>query len=226
MRLLPALVVTVLVAGCGVPAGQNGAGTATETARAENGPGSIDPDRVKRIRKDLPAGDEVAEARDVTSPATYWGMRSGWVAEPPQCAALVNPADGGVSRGLSSSGDGGQIYVVIAAAPEGRQVAPGPALVTECQQWTASFGRSVAAVTQAPAPSIDEADGTVGMTTSIRTLVESGTETDSHAHTYIAYLDAHLIFVTLIVDPGSPHPPLPPQYAADLLVKTVAAARG
>lgn len=228
MRLLPAFGVMALLAGCGAPVGPDGgAATSSTHAAATDGEAAVvDPDRVKRVRKDLPAGYEVGDVSDVTSPATFWGMRPGWEAEPARCAELVNAADGGIARGLASSGDGGQLYVVIAAAPGGRRVAPEPVLMAGCGEWAASFGRSVAAVTQAPAAPIDGADGTVAMAVSIRTLVESGTETASEAHTYIAYVDAAVISATLIVDPGSPHPPLAPDYAADLLAKTVAAARG
>jgi hypothetical protein len=100
-----------------------------------------------------------------------------------------------------------------------------PALIGECGDWTMTVGRSSAAVTFVAAPHLDGSD-TVGMSTAIRTVVESGTETDSQAQTFSAYLGEHFVFVTLVTDPGSPDPPLPPEFAADLLVKTVAALRG
>jgi hypothetical protein len=41
----------------------------------------------------------------------------------------------------------------------------------------------------------------------------------------MAYLGDYYAFTTLISDPGSPESPLTPQFAADLLVKTVSALR-
>jgi hypothetical protein len=58
------------------------------------------------------------------------------------------------------------------------------------------------------------------------TVVEGGTETQSHARTFIADLDDHRCTVTVITDPGSPNPTLDAGFAADLLVKTVSALRG
>ncbi|MFA5708134.1 DUF5642 family protein [Mycolicibacterium sp.] len=223
MRLRSALGAALLLAGCGAPGDQDRAAPPSSIPAAAAP--SVDPARVKRMRGALPAGDEVQDVVDVTSPVAYWGMRPGWTAQPAPCAALVNGADGGTGRGLASSGDGGQVYVVIATAPSGRPLGVDPALLDECAQWSAGYGRSTASVRLIPAPPV-EAAVTVGMSAEIRTVVESGTETDSQASTYLAYLDAHLIFVTLILDPGSPHPPLPSQYAAELLVNTVATARG
>jgi Domain of unknown function (DUF5642) len=187
-------------------------------------PGPVDPARIKRVRADLPPGYEVADAPGVVSPADFWGFRSGWTAEPPRCAALANPADGGSAQGLSGSGDGGLLYVVVGAAPTGT-VTLDTALVAECVRWTMAYGRSSATVSLIEAPHIDGVD-TVGMATEIKSVVESGTETDAQAHTFTAYPDGHFVFVTLIVDPGSVHPALPSQYAADLLVKSVSALRG
>ncbi|BBZ02950.1 hypothetical protein MCHIJ_23870 [Mycolicibacterium chitae] len=220
---MPALGAALVLAGCGAPADEDR--TAPSSIPTVAAAASVDPDRVKRMRGALPAGDEVQDVVDVTSPVAYWGMRPGWTAEPVACAALVNGADGGTGRGLASSGDGGQVYVVIATPPPGRHLGVDPALLDECAQWSATYGRSTATVSLVPAPPV-EAAVTVGMSAEIRTVVESGTETDSQAYTYLALLDTHLVFVTLIVDPGSPHPPLPSQYAAELLVNTVATARG
>ena len=75
------------------------------------------------------------------------------------------------------------------------------------------------------APHIDGAD-TVAMTVTTRTVVESGTETDGNAVTAQAYVDGHVAFVTLVTDPGSPHPPLDSHFVGDLLVSTVSALRG
>ena len=221
-RLLLGLAVLMLAAGCARPAApaapQPAAGAAAQAR-------SVDPERVKRVRADLPPGYEVGDVDDGASIAGFWGFRPGWTAEPAQCGALVDPVAASRSvRGLSGSGPGGIVYVVVVTAQTGA-VPLDPALIGECGDWTMTFGRSSAAVSFVPAPHLDGSD-TVGMSTAIRTVVESGTETDSQAQTFSAYLGEHFVFVTLVTDPGSPDPPLPPEFAADLLVKTVAALRG
>ncbi|CAN5602915.1 DUF5642 family protein [soil metagenome] len=191
----------------------------------------MDPERIKRIRGDLPPGYEVA---DVTGPAAlsgFWGFRAGWTAEPPQCAALVDPisapAETQVARGLSGSGAGGIVYVVVVTPPPGT-LAPDPALTADCGQFTMAYQRSTASVNLVDAPTVDAA-ATVGMAAEISTVVESGSETDSRAQSFTAYVAGsngdHFVFVTLVTDPGSPNPPLSPDFAAGLLVKTVAALR-
>ncbi|MET0701215.1 MAG: DUF5642 family protein [Mycobacterium sp.] len=223
-RLVVGLVVVVLAAGCAQPAGP----VASPSKAAEESPAGarpVDPTRIKRVRGDLPPGYEVADVDAAASIAGFWGFKPGWAAEPPQCAALVDPVGGPRSaQGLSGSGPGGIIYVVVATAPSG-PVALDPALLADCGQWTMSFGRSAATVSLVDAPRVEGAD-TVGMATAIRTVVESGTETDAQAQTFSSYLGEHFVFVTLVTDPGSPDPPLPPGFAADLLVKAVSALRG
>jgi hypothetical protein len=190
-------------------------------------PTAVDPERIKRVRGDLPPGYEVADIAGPAGLPGFWGFRPGWAADPPQCAGLVDPiaapAETAGARGLSGSGPGGIVYVVVVTAPLGA-LALDPALPTECGQFTMAFGRSTASVNLIDAPPVPGA-ATVGMTTAIRTVVESGNETDSQAHTFSAYVGDHFVFVTLVTDPGSPDPPLPPEFAADLLVKTVAALR-
>jgi hypothetical protein len=85
--------------------------------------------------------------------------------------------------------------------------------------------RASARVRLVEAPHIDAAE-TVGMTVEIVTSVEGGNEIASQANTFTAYLGDYYAFTTLISDPGSPHASLTPQFAADLLVKTVSAVRG
>lgn len=223
-RLALGLVVVVLVAGCSQPAHPVASQQAPPSS-SQSGPGPVDPQRIKRVRGDLPPGYEVADIDGPGLISGFWGFRSGWTAEPPQCAAMVDPLAGSAStQGLSGSGPGGIVYVVVATAQVGA-VAPDPALIAECAQWTMGYGHSTATVNLVEAPGIDGAD-TLGMATEIRTVVESGTETDSRAQTFSAYLGEHFVSVTLVTDPGSPDPPLPPQFAADLLVKTVSALRG
>jgi hypothetical protein len=74
------------------------------------------------------------------------------------------------------------------------------------------------------APHVDGAE-TLGMVADIKSSVESGTEIDSRTYTFVAYLGNYYAFTTLTTDPGSALPVLPPQFAADLLVKTVSMLR-
>ena len=196
---------------------------------------------VKRIRPALPAGYEVTDIAGPVSAAALWGFGSGWSAAPPQCAALADPApaDAG-ARGLSASGPGGTVYVVVAAAPAAAMsgvAAPAPAadaaapaadvaaLAEQCGQWTMNFAHTTGVATLVEAPHIDGVQ-TIAMTVATRTAVESGTETVGQASTAQAYLDHHVAFVTLVTEPGSARPPLDGNFVADLLVKTVAALRG
>lgn len=230
LRVIPAVCAAFAVGlgtGCSHPAVAPDSAP-SESASVEPGAGQvgdpaarrIDPGRLKRIHPDLPAGSEVADVSGIDSTATLWGLRPGWTVDPPQCGQLVAPGDGPAAHGLSSSGDGGLLYVLLIPAP-----AIDPALLNDCASWTMAQGRSTAAVRLTEAPVIPGAL-TVGMTAAVHTVVESGTETESVAHTYIAYLDGYCVVVTLIVDPGSPHPPLAPDVAADLLGKAVSALTG
>lgn len=199
--------------------------TPTPMEPSASGPVQVNPSNIKRVRGELPADYEIADVTGQGSPAGFWGLGVGWTADPPQCAALVNPAgvDAGTAQGVSGSGDGGIVYAVVAAAPA--PVLLDPALIADCGQWTMTLGRSTAGVNLIDAPRIEGVD-TVGMASDTRTFVEAGTETASRALTFTAYLGDYFAFVTQITDPGSPHPPLQPQFAADLLVKTVSALRG
>lgn len=188
--------------------------------------GPVDPANIKRIRPALPAGYEIAELSGPLSAAGLWGFGSGWTATPPQCAALADPAPGDRdARGYSASGPGGTVYVVVAVP---RQGIPDAGLIGECGRWAMVFAHTMGDVTLAPmseAPHIDGADS-IAMTVTTRTVVESGTETDGQATTAQAYIDGYVAFVTLVTDPGSPHPPLDSHFVGDLLVSTVSALRG
>ncbi|ORB49542.1 hypothetical protein BST42_22860 [Mycolicibacterium rhodesiae] len=188
--------------------------------------GAINPANIKRIRSSLPAGYEVADVAGPVSAAGLWGFGSGWTAAPPQCAALADPApaDPG-ARGYSASGAGGTVYVVVAVPT---QPAPDDAVVGECARWTMTFAHTTGDVTLAPASEAPSIDGvlTVAMSVTTRTVVESGTETDGQAVTAQAYVGGHVVYVTLVTDPGSPHPALDSRSVGDLLVATVAALRG
>ncbi len=116
------------------------------------------------------------------------------------------------------------MYAVVVAAPAG-PVALDQFLVAQCRQWAITGRRASAHVHLVDAPHIDTAD-TVGMAADIVTSVEGGNEIGSHASTFTAYLGDYYAFTTLISDPGLPNTALTPQFAADLLVKTVSAVRG
>ncbi|MCV7018074.1 DUF5642 family protein [Mycolicibacterium aichiense] len=190
------------------------------------GGGVINPANIKRIRPSLPAGYEIADVAGPVSAAGLWGFGSGWTASPPQCAALADPApaDAG-ARGYSASGAGGTVYVVVAVPA---QPPPNDAVVGDCARWTMTFAHTTGDVSLAPPPEAPSIDGvlTIAMTVTTRTVVESGTQVDGQAMTAQAYADGHVVYVTLVTDPGSPHPALDSRFVGDLLVATVAALRG
>lgn len=214
-----------LVAGCAQPQSddpQRRLGPSGPATAAPPAPGRIDANRVNRIRGDLPRGYEAGSANDVHSPAGYWGFRSNWVADPEPCGVLAGQSlPLGGARGLSASGPGGILYVAVLGSNE---AAVDPGLLARCASWTMRNEHSTALVQLGDAPAIDRAQ-TTGMNAAIRTVVESGTETASTAHTYCAYVDDHVVFVVLVTDPGALAQPLDPRFAADLLVKSVAALR-
>jgi hypothetical protein len=150
-----------------------------------------------------------------------WGYGPDWTADPPQCGALAEPAvDPSTVRGFSASGEGGIVYAVAAdgAAPAD------PVLLDGCGEWTMAAGPTTGSVRLADPPPVAGAVG-LGMVADTVTVVEGGTETRSHAQTFVAYEDTRLIYVTVVTDPGSPHPALGGDFAADLLTRTVAALR-
>ncbi|KRE29041.1 hypothetical protein ASG82_04305 [Mycobacterium sp. Soil538] len=180
----------------------------------------VNPARVDRSRSALPEGYEVRAYTGLPAPGALWGLRDPADSDPPQCAALALPtADAATAKGWSASGAGGIAYAVVAAAPGG------PAPPADCAQWTLSSGPTTARVREVPAPAVDAAR-TVGMRTDATTVVEGGTETRSHADTFIAYLGDYICVVALVTDPGSPHPALEPGFASHLLTETVSALRG
>ncbi|MGB3482002.1 MAG: DUF5642 family protein [Mycobacterium sp.] len=220
-----------VLAGCAQPS--QPAPTPPESSAApQAGIAPVDPERIRRMRSALPEGYEVTEVGGyASSPVAFWGFGRGWNAVPAQCAPLVDPEPDGPALGVSGSGPGGIIHVVVVspAVPlgpgAGGPVSLDPVRLGECGRWTVSSDRSSAEVNLVDAPVI-EAAATLGTVSTIENMAESGTETDSRADTFIAYLDQHLVFVTLVTDPGSVEAPLPASYASDLLVKTVATLRG
>jgi hypothetical protein len=217
MRMLLAAAMLLLLAGCGHPVERAPAPSASAPSR------QIDPANVRRVRRDLPPGYEVVPVADVAAPSDIWRLGGVGVATPARCAPLADPGGGHGQRaqGISGSGAGGTVYAVVVAAP----VALDASLVAQCRQWGIAGRRASARVHLVDAPHIDGAD-TVGMTADILTSVEGGNEIGSRASTFTAYLGDYYAFTTVVSDPGSPNAALTPQFAADLLVKTVSAVRG
>lgn len=220
MRRSAAAAILLLLAGCAHPAERPAPPSAGTSAR------HVDPGNIRRVRRDLPPGYEVAPITDQVAPQRIWGLSGVGVASPDRCAQLADPTGGHAQRaqGISGSGAGGTVYAVVVAAPAG-PVSLDHALLDQCGQWSMTDGRARARVRIVDAPHIDSAE-TLGMAVKIATAVEGGNEIASQASTFTAYLGDYYAFTTLISDPGSPHPALSPQFAADLLVKTVSAVRG
>lgn len=187
---------------------------------------TIVPPNIKRVVRDLPPGYEVTSGiPSGATPRAIWNLDADAQAKPAQCARLADPGEDRdqSAQGLSGSGSGGIVDAVVVALP-------GPVdfpqdLLTPCAQWSLIDEHTTAAVRRADAPHIDGAE-TLGMVTDTRSSVESGTEIDSRTYTFTAYLGNYYAFTTLTTDPGSVQPALPPQFAADLLVKTVSTLRG
>ncbi|GAB7143983.1 DUF5642 family protein [Mycobacterium riyadhense] len=214
------LLVALPVAACAHSPAPTSSPTASTHARAVN---PVNPANIKRISRELPPGYEVTSAiPGGVSPRVVWGPAPNAQAKPAECATLADPGDGiGQSaQGVSGSGSGGVVNAVVVAVP----VTLDRNVVARCGQWTMSDGHTTANVGLIDAPHIDGAD-TVGMVANIRRAVESGAQIDSRTYTFIAYLGDYYAFTALTTDPGSMLPPLPPQFAADLLVKTVSTLR-
>jgi len=186
----------------------------------------VNPANIKRVGRELPLGYEVTSGLPSgASPRVIWGLEPNATTKPSQCAALADPGNGRdqSAQGVSGSGAGGIVDAVVVALMPGPAVLDGN-LVASCGQWTMSDKHSKAAVRLTDPPHIDGAD-TLAMVADVKTSVESGTEIDSRTYTFIAYLGDYYAFTTLTADPGSALPPLPPRFAADLLVKTVSTLR-
>ncbi|MGA7049783.1 MAG: DUF5642 family protein [Mycobacterium sp.] len=189
---------------------------------------AVNPANIKKVVRELPSGYEVSTGiPDGASPRVIWNLTAEPTAKPPQCAALGDPGNGRdhSAQGVSGSGSGGIVDAVLVAFP----ALPEPVdldhnVVASCGQWTMTAAHTTVSVRLIDPPHIDGTD-TVGMVADIKTSVESGTEIDSRAYTFTAYLGNYYAFTTVITDPGSVLPALTPQFAADLLVKTVSTLR-
>nr|WP_231989771.1 DUF5642 family protein [Mycobacterium sp. 852002-51057_SCH5723018] len=187
---------------------------------------AVNPANIKRVVRDLPPHYEVTTGiPSGVSPRAIWNLEADVTGAPAQCAALADPGNGRdqSAQGLSGSGTGGIVDAVVVALPGPVQLDHN--LVAACDRWTMSDEHTMASVRLTDPPHIDDAD-TVGMVTDTKSSVESGTEIDSRTYTFTAYLGNYYAFTTLTTDPGSALPALPPQFAADLLVKTVSTLRG
>jgi hypothetical protein len=193
----------------------------SQTVRAN----AINPANIRRVGRELPPGYEVSNVPRAASPLAIWGLGVNSTANPPQCMALADPAAGRdqPAQGVSGSGSGGIVDAVVVAVPTGLRLDHN--VMTACAQWELTAGRTIVSVGLADAPRIDGAE-TVGMVADIKAAVEAGSEIDSRAYTFVAYLGDYYAFTTLTTDPGSMLPALSPQFAADLLVKTVSTLRG
>jgi Domain of unknown function (DUF5642) len=220
--------VMLLSAACArSPAPTSGPAQLSPSTQAARGT-AVNPANIKRVGRELPTGYEVTTGiPSAASPRVIWRLEPGAAvirAKPPQCAILADPGDGRdqSAQGVSGSGSGGIVDAVVVFLPG----LPGPDhnVVAACGRWTMVAGRTTVSVRLTDAPRIDGAE-TLGMVADVRTSVESGTEIDSRAYTFTAYLGDYYAFTTLTTDPGSALPALPPQFAADLLVKTVSTLR-
>jgi hypothetical protein len=214
VRVFAACVAVALCGACGqLDAPEPSNPTSSRAAR-------VNLAHVDRVRGDLPAGYEVAEIGGRAAPLAFWGFGPQWVADPPQCGVLADPAGVATIRGWSASGPGRIVYVAAATASQPSDAT----LIDSCRTWTLSAGHTSGTVTVVDGPAIDDAT-TVGLQTDANTVVEGGTETHSHAATFTAYLDGYVAYATVVTDPGSSGPALGADFAATLLVKTVSALR-
>lgn len=219
VRQLAACGLALMCVACGQDRAPEPASPPPEMAGAQ-----INPVRIERIRDALPPGYEVSGYTAAPTPLASWSMADASVALLPQCLALAAPpVEAVATRGWSASGPGGIVFAVVAGADA--LTPPDAGLLTECAEWTLTSAHTTGNVTVRSTRSVSEARA-ISMTAALSTVVEGGTQTRSRADTFVAYLGNYLCFVTLVTDPGSPGPDLPPDFAADLLVSAVAALRG
>jgi hypothetical protein len=214
-------VLTVLVAACGHPPAHRPSVAPSPTAHGT----AVNPANIKRVVRDLPANYEVISGiPSGASPRVIWGLESDVTSKPAPCTALADPGRGRdqSAQGLSASGQGGVVNVIVVALPDTENLDQN--LVDACGEWAMTDARDTARVRLTDPPRIDGTE-TVGLAVDIKSTVESGTEIDSRAYTFVAYLGRYYAFTTLTTDPGSALPALPPQFASDLLVKTVSTLR-
>ncbi len=216
-RPVAAVVVAVVLASCDHTGQPAPAPSGAHPAR------HINPANIRWLRRELPPGYEVTAVPGKAAPPATWGLSGDGTATPARCAVLADPigGHGQSAQGISGSGAGGIVYVVV--VPAGG-VSLDHSLVTGCPGWTMASGRASARVHLVGAPRIDGAE-TLGMAADITTSAEGGNEISSRATTFAAYLGDYYAFTTLISDPGATQSPLTARFAAELLVKAVSALR-
>jgi Domain of unknown function (DUF5642) len=205
--------------------GQSPAPTPSTTTKATAHSAAVNPANIKRVVRDLPPNYEVTTGLPSgVSPRVIWSLGAAARADPPQCGALAEPGNGRdqTAQGFSASGTGGIVDAVVVALPGPVDLDRG--VMGACGRWTMGDGHTTATVSLVDAPHVDGVE-TLGMVADTKSSVESGTEIDSRAYTFTAYLGNYYAFTTLTTDPGSALPALPPQFVADLLVKTVSTLR-
>src|SRR6516165_8074313 len=216
-------VLALLLVACAHSSAPTPSGTSTKSPTTHNA--AVNPANIKRVVRELPPNYEVTTGiTSGTSPMVIWSLEADAASKPAQCATLADPGSGRdqSAQGFSGSGTGGIVDAVVVALP-------GPVdldhnLVAACGRWTMIDGHTTAIARLTDPPHIDGVE-TIGMVTDTKASVESGTEIDSRVYTFTAYLGNYYAFTTLTADPGSALPALPPQFAADLLVKTVSTLR-
>ncbi len=219
-------VLTVLVAACAHSPATPQPATPTMSPAARGA--VVNPASIKRVVRELPPNYEVTTGvPSAASPPVIWSVEhdaSDLRVKPPQCAALADPGTGRdqTAQGVSGSGAGGIVDAVVVALPGPVDLDHG--IVAACGRWTMIDGHTTAVVRLTDPPQIDGVE-TLGMVADTKSSVEAGSEIDSRVYTFTAYLGNYYAFTTLTTDPGSALPTLPPQFAADLLVKTVSALR-
>ena len=216
-------VLTLLVAGCAHSPPPTPSATPTKSPSAHGT--VVNPANIKRVVRELPPNYEVSTGiPGGAAPRVIWSLAPDATVKPPQCATLADPGNGRdqSAQGVSASGTGGIVDAVVVALPGLADLDHN--LVAACARWTMSDGHTTAGVRLTDPPQIDGVE-TLGMVADTKSSVESGTEIDSRVYTFTAYLGNYYAFTTLTTDPGSALPALPPQFAADLLVKTVSTLR-
>src|ERR1700692_508307 len=214
-------VLTVVVTACGHSTAPPRSASPSPSAHGS----VVNPANIKRVIRELPPNYEVTTGIPTAlSPRVIWSRDDDGTVKPPECATLADPGDGRdqAAQGMSGSGAGGVIDAIAVSLP-------GPAVldqdvVAACGQWSITSAQTTISVRLTNPPHIDGAE-TVAMVADIKSSVESGTAIDSRTYTSSASRGNYTAFPTLTTDPGSALPALPPQFAADLLVKTVSTLR-
>lgn len=211
--------VVLLCVACGR---SDDAGTPPGPTSGSASPAVVDVARVGQSRTDVPPGFEFADVAGRVAPVAQWGLGAQWSVDPGACAALVDPrVDPATLRGWSASGPGAIVYAVAAASSAGLD----PGVRAGCGRFSVSAGPTTGDASVVDGPVVDGAE-TVGVRVETATVVEGGTETRSHAETFTAYLPGHVVYVTVVTDPGADDSVLGRDFAARLLTGTAAAVRG